>query len=175
MWNPAFHFDEWRVGTVFGFHRRFCLWSTLGRGSPENPGLMLGLDRGGCCQGIALRIHADAVESETDILWRREMVRGAYLPRWVRVHTGQGVVRALTFTINHSHDSYAGVQPEQRVVECIATASDRLGACAEYLVNTVGHMRQLGIEDRNMVKLLALVEGRRNNVTTRGDVQVGSL
>ncbi|MGY8992851.1 MAG: gamma-glutamylcyclotransferase [Rhodospirillales bacterium] len=169
MWNPAFHFDESRIGKVFGFHRRFCLWSTLGRGSPENPGLMLGLDWGGCCRGMVLRIHPDAVESETDILWRREMVRGAYLPRWVRVHTSQGVVRAITFTINHSHDSYAGVQPEDRVVECIATASGRLGGCVDYLVNTVGRMRQLGIEDRNMVKLLALVEERRKNVTAQGN------
>lgn len=163
MWNPAFHFDESRIGTIYGFHRRFCLWTTMGRGSPDNPGLMLALDRGGSCQGMTLRIRSDAIDSETDILWRREMVRGAYTPRWVRVHTNDGVVRAITFTINHGHDSYAGVQPEDRVVDCIATASGQLGACAEYLANTVSHMRGLGIQDRNMTKLLALVDGKRTN------------
>lgn len=157
MWNPAFHFEESRVGTIYGFHRRFCLWSTIGRGSPQNPGLMLALDRGGSCRGMALRIHPDAVESETDILWRREMVRGAYTPRWVRVHTGKGIVRAITFTINHAHDAYAGILPEDKVVCCIATASGRLGACAEYLDNTVSQLAAIGIRDRHMSDLLGKV------------------
>ena len=71
IWNPAFHFVERRLGTIHGWHRRFCLWTTLGRGSPDCPGLMLGLDRGGSCRGIVLRIAPEDVEVELDVLWRR--------------------------------------------------------------------------------------------------------
>ncbi len=157
MWNPAFHFIESRIGTVYGYRRRFCLWSTLGRGSPENPGLMLAITRGGCCQGMALRIAPDVVESETDILWRREMVRGAYRPRWVRVHTPRGIVNAITFVLNPGHDAYAGILPEETVATRIASACGRLGPCAEYLTNTVAHLQALGIRDRHMSDLLAMV------------------
>jgi cation transport protein ChaC len=160
MWNPAFHITESRIGTLFGYHRRFCLWSTMGRGSPDNPGLMLALTPGGCCQGLALRLAPEAVESETDILWRREMVRGAYRPRWVRVHTPGGIVGAITFVINPRHDSYAGVLPEETVAARIAAACGRLGPCAEYLTNTVAHLQALGIRDRHMSGLLAKVRAQ---------------
>ena len=160
MWNPAFHFMESRIGTVFGYHRRFCLWSTMGRGSPENPGLMLALTPGGCCQGMALRIAPEVVESETDILWRREMVRGAYRPRWVRVHTPTAVVSAITFVLNPRHDAYAGILPEETVAARIASACGRLGPCAEYLTNTVAHLQALGIRDRHMSDLLHKVRAQ---------------
>ena len=168
MWNPAFHFVESRTGTIFGYRRRFCLWSTMGRGSPDNPGLMLGLASGGSCHGLALRIAPEVVESETDILWRREMVRGAYRPSWVRVHTPEGVVTAITFVINPQHDAYAGILPEETVVASIATACGRLGPCAEYLTNTVSHMQALGIRDRHMSDLLAKVRATPPQQTTDG-------
>ena len=83
MWNPAFHHVELRPARLHGWHRSFCLWNTFGRGSPEKPGLMLALQPGGACAGVALRIAADAVPSELGVLWNREMLTGAYLPRWV--------------------------------------------------------------------------------------------
>ena len=165
MWNPAFHFVEQRIGTVYGYHRRFCLWSTMGRGSPDNPGLMLALTPRGCCQGMALRIAPEVVESETDILWRREMVRGAYRPRWVKVHTPAGVVNAITFVLNPRHDTYAGILPEETVAARIASACGRLGPCAEYLTNTVAHLQALGIRDRHMSDLLAKVRAQGRQQT----------
>jgi hypothetical protein len=84
MWNPAFEFVEQRVGLVHGFHRRFCLWTHLGRGSPGAPGLMLALEPGGSCRGVVYRIAADAVATELEIIWRREMLSTSYVPRWVR-------------------------------------------------------------------------------------------
>ena len=74
IWNPAFHFVERRTGLIHGWHRRFCLWTALGRGTPDRPGLVLGLDRGGTCRGVAFRIAAAAVDEELDLIWRREMV-----------------------------------------------------------------------------------------------------
>jgi cation transport protein ChaC len=160
IWNPAFHFTERRTGRVFGWHRRFCLWTHLGRGCPERPGLVLGLERGGSCRGVAFRIAPEAVEEELAIVWRREMISGAYVPRWVDVHTGTGVVRAITFAINHAHERYASFLPDDRVVEVIAGASGWLGPCADYLINTVDHLAALDIHDRPLERLRAQVLAR---------------
>ncbi|MEJ0069341.1 MAG: gamma-glutamylcyclotransferase [Pseudomonadota bacterium] len=153
IWNPAFEFVEQRVGLVHGFHRRFCLWTQLGRGSPAAPGLMLALERGGTCRGVAYRIAEDAVHAELDILWRREMVGGSYLPRWVAVRTPQGLVRALAFTINRRNERYAGRLSEDRMAASIAVATGQLGPCSDYLFNTVAHLAALGIHDRPLERL----------------------
>jgi len=153
IWNPAFHFVEQRVGTVHGFHRRFCLWTHLGRGSPEVPGLMLALEPGGSCRGVAYRIAPAAVACELAIIWKREMLGRAYRPRWVPVRTEQGPVRALAFTMNRAYERYAGRLPEDVVAATIAAAAGQLGRCAEYLYNTVAHLEALGIHDRLLTRL----------------------
>lgn len=156
IWNPAFHFAERRIGTVRGLHRRFCLWTTLGRGTPERPGLMLALDHGGSCRGVAFRIEADKAAEELQIVWRREMVSHAYIPRWVTVETADGPVRAITFTINRRHERYVGRMDDHEAAGVIAAASGRIGRCAEYLENTVQHLHELKIADRYMERLLSL-------------------
>jgi cation transport protein ChaC len=153
IWNPAFHFIEQRVGTVHGFHRRFCLWTHLGRGSPDVPGLMLALEPGGSCRGVAYRIAPAAVACELEILWKREMLGRAYQPRWVAVRTDRGVVRALAFTMNRAYERYAGRLSEDVVAATIAAAAGQLGACSEYLYNTVAHLEALGIRDRPLTRL----------------------
>jgi glutathione-specific gamma-glutamylcyclotransferase len=153
IWNPAFHFSDRVVGRIYGHHRRFCLWTHLGRGCPERPGLVLGLERGGSCQGVAFRIEPDAALEELMIVWRREMLSGAYLPRWVGVRTARGRLPAIAFVINHAHERYASVLADEEVAMTIATASGFLGACADYLVNTVDHLAELGIHDRPLERL----------------------
>jgi glutathione-specific gamma-glutamylcyclotransferase len=153
IWNPAFHFTDRVVGTVHGFHRRFCLWTHLGRGCRERPGLVLGLERGGSCRGVAYHIAPDAALEELDIVWRREMISDAYVPRWVNVHTPMATVRAITFTINQAHERYACKLSDEAAAEAIAQASGFLGACADYLINTVDHLADLGIHDRPLERL----------------------
>ncbi len=153
IWNPAFHFVERRVGIAHGFHRRYCLWSHIGRGTKENPGLMLALDHGGSCRGVAYRIAQDEVDSELDVLWRREMVGGAYVPRWQTIRTADGQMRAITFIINHDHPRYTGRLTTETIVDAIANASGPMGACADYLLNTVDHLEELGIADRQLGEL----------------------
>jgi glutathione-specific gamma-glutamylcyclotransferase len=162
IWNPAFHFTDRLIGTVYGYHRRFCLWTHLGRGCPERPGLVLGLERGGSCRGAVFRIAPDAVEEELAIVWRREMISGAYVPRWVDVHTALGRLRAITFVINRDHEGYARFLPDDRVAEVIATAEGWLGPCADYLINTVDHLAALGIHDRPLKHLRAQVLAQRS-------------
>lgn len=161
IWNPAFHFAERRRATVFGLHRRFCLWTHLGRGSPERPGLVLALDRGGCCRGVAFRIPADQAEEELDIVWRREMVSNAYQPRWLKASTADGPVNAIGFVINRRHDRYAGPLSEAAVARAIATAGGFLGPCCDYLFNTVEHLEELGMPDAGLKRLARRVRAVR--------------
>jgi glutathione-specific gamma-glutamylcyclotransferase len=157
IWNPAFHFTERLTGRIWGYHRRFCLWTHLGRGRPERPGLVLGLERGGSCQGVVFHIAPGSVEEEIEIVWRREMLSGAYLPRWVEVQTAAGRVRAIAFVINPAHERYARLLTDAEIALVIATASGWLGPCADYLVNTVDHLAALGIHDRPLERLRARV------------------
>ncbi len=161
IWNPCFHFVERRVVTVPGWHRRFCLWTSIGRGSPERPGLMLGLEPGGSCRGVAFRIAEAEVESELDIVWRREMVTAAYRPTWVTAHGAGETVRAIAFTINRAHPRYAGRLAEERIVEALATARGPVGACCDYLFNTVAHLEELGVPDRRLAALCRQVRERQ--------------
>jgi cation transport protein ChaC len=106
MWDPAIAIAEIRTATLHGWHRRFCLKSQVGRGSAERPALMAALDQGGVCHGLALRIPAEHVDRETEILWMREMVAAAYVPTFVPVATPQGHIEALTFVMNRSSSRY---------------------------------------------------------------------
>ena len=160
MWNPAFHFAESAPGLLYGYHRQFCLWTPLGRGSPENPGLILGLEAGGSCRGLAYRLDRDAVDEELDIVWNREMIGGAYTPRVVPIRTPAGAVRAVTFVINRRHERYAGRLPLERMAQSIATAHGHLGRCCDYLFNTVTHLDELGITDGPLHDLERLVRER---------------
>jgi cation transport protein ChaC len=158
IWNPAFHFAERRIARLHGYHRRYCLWTWLGRGTRERPGLMLGLDRGGSCAGVAYRIAAQSVETELDVIWRREMMTGSYAPTWVRLRTAEGPVEAVAFVINHAHERYAERLNEAEVAAVVAIAEGRLGACRDYLFNTVDHLRELGLRDRGLERVAALVQ-----------------
>lgn len=153
IWNPVVDFVDRQVGRVYGLHRRFCLWTALGRGTPDNPGLVLGLDRGGSCQGILYRIAPEAVQTELSLVWRREMVVGSYIPRWVKVVSDQQIISAITFTINRAHPSYTGEVEPERIVQHLATACGALGSSAEYLHQTISGLAQAGIYDRGLLLL----------------------
>jgi cation transport protein ChaC len=148
MWDPGIHVVEIRTATLAGFHRSFCLKSQLGRGSAANPAVMAALDCGGACQGLALRIPAAHVEQETDILWRREMLAGSYVPTFVPVETPQGgIEEAVTFVINRASDRYVQLDIEE-TARLIATGRGARGTCLEYLENLAERLDLLGLEDR---------------------------
>jgi cation transport protein ChaC len=166
MWNPLFHYAERRPATLRGFHRSFCLRSIVGRGSPERPGLMLALDNGGSCRGLAFRLAADTAAQELQLLWRREMVVGSYIPRWARVeadpctgsHGCAEELRALVFVVNHDHPNYLGRLPFEQVATTLATASGRIGSGADYLFRTVDTLAAHGLRDGYVERLRSRVE-----------------
>lgn len=153
MWNPAIDFAECRPGAVHGWHRRFCLWLHMGRGSPDNPGLMLALERGGRCAGLLFRIPAAEARAELLLAWQREMFTGAYQSRWVTAMTARGPVRAATFVANRANPRYAGRLDEALVAARLANASGSLGSCAAYLAETVGALQAAGLRDRALERL----------------------
>ncbi len=161
IWNPAFHFVEKRTARIHGYHRRFCLWTHVGRGSADNPGLLLGLERGGACRGVLYRIAEEAVETELDILWRREMFTGAYCPTWVSARSGGAPFPAITFVINRENSRYAGRLPDDKIARHIATAVGPMGACRDYLFQTVEHLAALGLRDRRLEAIAGKVRARR--------------
>ncbi|HLB14408.1 MAG TPA: gamma-glutamylcyclotransferase [Burkholderiales bacterium] len=166
MWNPLFHYSEQRPATLRGFHRRFCLWSITSRGTRERPGLVLGLDRGGSCQGVAYRLPADHAPHELKLLWNREMVLGSYEPRWARVEAAPAAeshgcaqeLRALVFTANREHPNYAGKLPLDAVVAALVAASGHLGSSAEYLFRAVDALAAHGLRDSHLETLRRRVE-----------------
>ena len=153
VWNPLFPFEEKRVVTTHGYHRSFCLWSRINRGTPDRPGLVLGLDRGGRCRGIAYRIATDQIENELRLVWRREMMTGAYIPRWVQVSDGDSSFRAITFIINRAGAAYAGRLPPETIIERLTTCHGRMGPGIDYLLRTAEALRAHGIEDRQLQEL----------------------
>ena len=157
MWNPMVHHREQRDGMLYGYHRRYCFWSRSGRSSPQTPGLGLGLDRGGSCRGMAFCIPAREVEDEMELLWRREMISGIYFPRWVNIHTAQGLVRAVTFVVDRSHLRYIGRLPPQKVARHIARAEGWRGSARTYLENTVAKLAEHGFKDPYLSRLHSLV------------------
>lgn len=162
MWNPAFSYVERRNGTLRGWHRQFCLWMRLGRGTPERPGLMLALDRGGTTHGVAFRLAQGEERTELLLVWRREMFTGAYHARWVALTTSEGPVHAVTLVVNRAHDQYAARIDDNDAVEHIATAQGPLGSSAEYLFETVAHLEELGLRDRGLERVRrSLVERLR--------------
>lgn len=148
VWNPAFGFVEQRRAVLHGWHRRFCMWAPVARGTAEQPGLVLALDRGGSCEGTVFRIAAAEVWSELALVWAREMiVAEGYIPRWTEVDTAEGRVRAISFTGDSESPLYAGALSDEEVVRIVARAAGDLGTCAEYMFSTVAHLEALGIPD----------------------------
>ncbi len=159
IWNPQIHSVERRVATVQGWHRAFCLSTRAGRGSPDNPGLVLGLDVGGSCGGVAFRIADDLVEAELALLWRREMLAGSYVPRWLDLEDGDGVRfgTAIAFTVNPLNEQYAGNLAKEAVISRLASAGGELGTSADYLFRTCAGLHAEGILDPEMDRLAAFV------------------
>lgn len=168
LWNPCIHVAEHRIARLHGYHRDFRLKLTYGRGSPQAPGLMLGLAPGGSCRGMALRVPGagDALAHELMLVWRREMLTGVYVPRWITLRTHEGPVPAIAFVVNPRHRTYCGPLDEATVIELMATGHGMLGSAAEYLESTVAHLEEKGIHDRRLWRLHRGVQYRRAAVTS---------
>jgi cation transport protein ChaC len=163
IWNPTIHSVERRTARIEGWHRAFCLATQAGRGSFENPGLVLGLEAGGSCLGLALRIDEAAAADELALLWRREMLTGAYVPHWLPLldEHDRCFGAGLAFTVNRQGAHYDGNLSHAEVVRRLATAAGSLGSAADYLFRTCDGLRAAGIPDAALERLAADVRAEQ--------------
>ena len=153
MWNPGFAHSAAEPALLHGWHRSFCVYSHRYRGTPERPGLVLGLDRGGACRGVVFRIGASEAGAALTYLWEREMVGGVYDMRELLVRTDGGAVKAHAFTVRRTHSGYAGRLGVDETARLILQGLGGRGPCREYLENTVRQLERLGLIDGPLHKL----------------------
>jgi cation transport protein ChaC len=161
LWKPACPVDGEMPALLRGWHRRFCLMLERFRGTPEQPGLMMALDRGGACRGAVQRLSGGDIPERLLALLRREMVirPAANVPRWMTVETAGGPVRAMGFVADRRHSIF--VRPSlDETVAILACACGYAGSGAEYLANTVTALAERGIRDSYLWQLQALVAER---------------
>jgi cation transport protein ChaC len=162
IWKPEVEHIEARRGTAHGWHRSFCFRITRFRATKDQPGLMMALDRGGQCRGILYRLPGSSLQAQLGKLFRREFtVKPANsMPRWIRVATEEGSLAAIAFVMNRRAPAYVGRLAPEDVAAVLAKACGHWGSGAEYLHNTVMHLEEHGIRDRNLWRLQQLVADR---------------
>lgn len=148
MWRPGFAHIETRRARLHGFRRSLCVTSHIYRGTPERPGLVLGLDRGGSCVGLAFRVPFELRDEVLAYLRDRELVTRVYLERTlpVRLESGENA-NAVTYVVDRTHDQYAGSLDEETAAKIVSGAVGQAGPNEEYVLNTIAHLRALGIRD----------------------------
>lgn len=148
MWNPGFEYEERQAAHLYGFRRSLCVRSWVHRGTEERPGLVLGLDRGGSCRGMAFRVAPDRWEAVVDYLRERELVTHVYLERTLPATLGDGRrVAALAYIIDRAHHQYAGALTIEEAAAAVGSAVGRAGPNIDYVRNTLLHLREMGIRD----------------------------
>ena len=173
MWAPGFRAAERKTGLVRGYHRAMCILSSRYRGTPEKPGLVMGLCRGGSCWGIAFRVPAARVRRVLGALWKREMLNKVYLPTMVRVTVGPKrrgrqvrQLRALAFVADTSHRQFVRELDLHGRARLVAQGIGERGRCVDYIRNTLEHMLALGVDDPHLARILdaaaGLASGRRD-------------
>jgi len=158
IWRPGFAHVETRRARLHGYRRSLCVLSHVHRGTPERPGLVLGLDRGGSCIGLAFRVPGELRDEVVAYLRERELVTNVYLERELAVHLEGGAeVRALTYVVDRQHAQYAGRLGVAEAAARVCGAVGQAGRNEEYVGNTVEHLKALGIRDHWLEAVAAQV------------------
>lgn len=159
MWRPGFGHTRTRRARLHGFHRALCVRSHVHRGSPDRPGLVLGLDRGGSCLGMAFEVPGELRDEVMAYLRERELVTNVYHERVlpVRLDTGEKV-KAVTYTVDRAHWQYAGGVSADDAAQRIAGSVGQSGPNEEYVLNTVKHLKALGIRDHWLESVAARID-----------------
>ncbi len=153
IWRPGFAHVETRRARLYGYRRSLCVYSFVHRGTRERPGLVLGLDRGGSCIGLAFRVPGELRDEVLSYLRERELVTSVYLERVLDISLdGNGVdkgesVKALAYIVDRQHEQYAGGLDAAHAASVIRGAVGRSGNNEDYVLSTLEHLRALGIRD----------------------------
>jgi glutathione-specific gamma-glutamylcyclotransferase len=156
IWRPEFDAAEHRPALVHGWHRALRMRSRVNRGTPQQPGLVFALLPGGACRGVVYRLRPERAEEELERLWAREMPTGVYDPRLLPCRTPRGSVQALAFTLPRHHESCLARLPDEQMLHILRHARGRYGSTLDYLVDTATALRDKGVIDRDVERLMAL-------------------
>jgi cation transport protein ChaC len=150
MWRPDFAHVEAVPARLDGLHRALCIYSWVHRGTRERPGLVLGLDRGGSCRGVAFRVAGRDRATVLAYLRERELVTAVYREVWRTIRFPGGArppARALTYLADRGHVQYAGRLPRERLLEIVRAGEGQAGQNRDYVIATAGHLKALGLRD----------------------------
>lgn len=159
IWRPEFDAAEHRSALVHGWHRALRMRSRVNRGTPQQPGLVFALLPGGACRGVVYRLRRETADAELDRLWAREMPTGVYDPRFLPCRTPLGVVPALAFTLSRRSESYMGRLPDEQLLHILRHARGKYGTTLDYLADTARALRQRGVHDREIERVMQLAAG----------------
>lgn len=155
IWRPECPSVEVCRAQLRGYHRGLYLWSDYHRGTSQMPGLVLGLDEGGCCSGMAYRLPEQDIHTHLEALWFREMVTPCYQPKWLECTLEDGrAVLALTFVLHPQRPYYAGLLPDGVLRQVFRHARGISGSTLEYVEQTASVLRQLGMPDLDLEAML---------------------
>ncbi|MDP6765118.1 MAG: gamma-glutamylcyclotransferase [SAR324 cluster bacterium] len=156
MWNPDVRYSKIDTGMLLGYHRRLCLRSTIYRGVPKQPGVVMGLAPGGTCHGRIFFIPRKYFSPDLLLLWDREMLAGTYLPKWVKIQKASETVDALTFIADPTHEDYLPPGDLKEIAMMVSRARGQRGTNLDYLRNTVEVLHQLELKDSGLETILDL-------------------
>lgn len=161
MWRPGFDHVESQHALLRGAHRSLCVYSYVHRGTEQKPGLVLGLDTGGSCRGIAFRVDSASADATIDYLRSREQVTMVYREALRRVELLDGSkrkIQAVCFLVDRMHRQYAGRLPVSKQAELVARGRGVSGDNVEYVVNTLSHLDEMGLRELALQQVLARLE-----------------
>ncbi|MBC2883830.1 gamma-glutamylcyclotransferase [Ochrobactrum sp. CM-21-5] len=161
MWRPGFAHVETVRARLHGYRRSLCIYSHVHRGTPDRPGLVLGLDAGGSCLGMAFRVPGDMTDEVMTYLREREMSNRVYHEKWLRLHLADGRdVHAVTYVADRRHEQYAGVLKADQAAAIVAFARGESGANVDYVTNTLQHLRDMRVRDHALEHVSELILAR---------------
>ena len=148
MWRPGFAHVETMRARLHGYRRSLCIYSHVHRGTPDHPGLVLGLDAGGSCLGISFRVPGDMTDEVMVYLREREMSNQVYHEKWLRLRLADGRdVQAVTYVADRRHIQYAGSLKAEDAAAIVISAQGDSGANLDYVANTLEHLRNMRVRD----------------------------
>lgn len=165
MWRPGFAYQRSEPARIHGYHRSLCVYSYVHRGTPDQPGLVLGLDRGGSCHGMAFSVAGDAWTETIAYLRAREQVTSVYVEKQkavTLVRSGKPV-EAITYVVDRAHKQYTGVLDDDARERHVRLGQGISGHCMDYVLNTVAHLRDMKIHDPALERLALRLGGQAAN------------
>lgn len=166
IWRPGFDFIEQHKARCVGAHRALCVYSFVHRGTPEKPGLVLGLDRGGNCRGIAYRVAAANRAATIQYLREREQVTMVYREAWRTVWLDDDPkqrVSAICYMVNRGHEQFAGRLTLEQQLHHVRQGHGHSGPNRDYVLETVGALEKLGFRDRELHLLAERLKGAHDH------------